>query len=96
MQRDLYLVAYDVRDPARLRRVRREVAGYATGGQKSARECLLSARDRDDLVGRLRRALDPALDRAHLVRLRRDVTVWTLGRAVPPHTGPFCFVGEER
>ncbi len=43
MARTLYLVAYDVRRPSRLRKALRVLKDYASGGQKSAFECYLSA-----------------------------------------------------
>lgn len=37
-QRKLYLVAYDVAEPKRLRQVRNYLIGYKVGGQKSVFE----------------------------------------------------------
>ena len=93
MHRDLYLVAYDVRDPKRWAKVHKLVVGYATGGQKSAFECFLTEAERRDLVLQLQVTLDLSEDRAHVVRLRRNCAVWTLGVAVPPQDPVFYFVG---
>ena len=43
MVRDLYLVAYDIREPRRLRKMLYLLKEYASGGQKSAFECYLTA-----------------------------------------------------
>ncbi len=93
MRRDLYLVAYDIRDPRRLRRVHRVVVGHATGGQKSAFECFLTEAERNRLAGELAAVMDLSEDRAHIIRLRRNCRVITLGVAVPPQDPVFYFVG---
>ncbi len=93
MHRDLYLVAYDVRDQRRLQQTHKVVVSYATGGQKSAYECFLTEAERERLVAELREVLDLEEDRAHLVRLRRNCQVTCLGRAVPPQDPVFFFVG---
>ena len=53
MRRRLYLAAYDVREPKRLRRVHHVVMDYASGGQKSAYECWLDKREIRSLMNRL-------------------------------------------
>ena len=93
MHRDLYFVAYDIRNPKRLRKVHRFVVGFATGGQKSAFECFLTEAERAALVDGLRRRMNLASDRAHVIRLRRNCSVWTMGRGVPPEDPVFFFVG---
>ncbi len=93
MHRDLYLVAYDVRDPRRLRKVHRVVVAHATGGQKSAFECFLTEAERNRLAEDLAGVMDLSKDRAHIIRLRRNCQVVTLGVAVPPRDPVFYFVG---
>jgi len=48
--RDLYLAAYDVVAPRRLRAALDLMRGYATGGQYSVHECWLTAAERAQLV----------------------------------------------
>lgn len=76
--RQLHLVAYDVRDPRRLRRALAVVRAFGIGGQKSVHECALSAVERRELEARLLAAIDPARDSLLLVRLdprSRPITV---------------------
>ena len=93
MQRDLYLVAYDIREPKRLARVHKHVVGYATGGQKSVFECFLTEAEHRALLSGLSGLMDLGKDRAHVIRLRRNCAVATLGRAVPPQDPVFYYVG---
>ncbi len=93
MERDLYFVAYDVRNQRRLHRAHKVVVSYAAGGQKSAYECFLTEGERARLVAELSEVLDLKEDRAHFVRLRRNCQVTCLGRAVPPQDPAFFFVG---
>lgn len=91
--RTLYLGAYDVSDPARLRRALHAVKAYATGGQKSAYECFLTEAERAALLDELGAILDPAEDAFLLLRLDSRATVHTLGIAVPPEDPPFFYHG---
>lgn len=93
MPRSLYLLGYDVSDSRTRARVLREVKCHAIGGQKSLYECWL---DGDELA-RLRHAvattIDPATDRAALIRLDPRATVLTLGVAQAPVDASFIFLG---
>ncbi len=42
MARQLYLAAYDIADPKRMAHARDRIRAYATGGQKSVFECLVT------------------------------------------------------
>jgi len=92
-ERDLYIAAYDIRSPQRLRAARKVVKGYATGGQKSAYECFLTAAERRDLVRELRRVMEPDEDRVLLIRLDPRSRVHTLGVGETPQDGPFFYCG---
>jgi hypothetical protein len=48
--RSLYLAAYDVADPRRLRAALGIVKGFSTGGQKSVHECFFTAGERTRLL----------------------------------------------
>lgn len=91
--RDLYLAAYDVADPRRLRQALDLVKGFATGGQKSAYECFLSAGERAELLRDMGRVLTPEEDSFHLLRLDPRARVIVLGRAVVPEDPPFFLHG---
>jgi len=82
--RDLFLAAYDVTDPGRLRQGLGLVKGYATGGQKSAYECFLSPAEVKALLSDMADVLDPVEDRFMLIRLDPRARVYTLGVATEP------------
>lgn len=90
--RILYLAAYDVTDPDRLQAALRVLKGYACGGQKSVFECFLTERERRQLVAEARAVLDLTRDRFLLLPLG-DITVRTLGIALPPSDPEFYYVG---
>lgn len=90
--RILYLAAYDVTDPDRLQAALRVLKGYACGGQKSVFECFLTERERRELVAEVRAVLDLTHDRFLLLPLG-EITVRTLGIAIPPSDPDFYYVG---
>src|SRR5690606_41861471 len=57
--RPLYVVAYDITEPARLRRVHDAVKAYSTGGQKSVHEGFPARRELSCLRQELRRRSGP-------------------------------------
>lgn len=90
----LYLVAYDVRDDRRLRRVYRTMRGYGRPAQYSVFLCVLSDTQREMMISDLLSEIEPQRDRIMLVHLgpagdaayRR---IRFLGRSLPlPPTGP--------
>jgi CRISPR-associated protein Cas2 len=91
--RVLYLAAYDVSEPARLRQALHVVKGYATGGQKSVYECFLTDAEREELLGRVRDVIDLDEDRFMLLRVEVRSPVRTLGIAVAPSDPAFYYVG---
>jgi len=88
--RDLYLAAYDVVVPRRLRAALDLMRGYATGGQYSVHECWLTAAERAQLIADAASILDPEEDRMLLLRLDPRGVVIALGTAVAP-ADPSCF-----
>ncbi|MCP5197801.1 MAG: CRISPR-associated endonuclease Cas2 [Gammaproteobacteria bacterium] len=90
--RTLYLAAYDVTDPDRLQAALHVLKGYACGGQKSVFECYLTEREQQALVAEIRMVLDLTSDRFLLLPLG-EVTVRTLGIALPPADPDFYYVG---
>lgn len=91
--RDLYLAAYDIRSPRRLRAALKLVKGHATGGQKSVYECFLTAAERRQLLAEMRGLLRTDEDCFLLLRLDPRSRVHTLGIAVEPQDPPFFYHG---
>jgi len=92
-ERDLYIAAYDIGSPKRLRAALKAVKGHATGGQKSAYECFLTRLERIDLLRQLRAVIEPDEDRVLLIRLDPRSRVQTLGIGEPPVDPPFFYCG---
>ncbi len=57
--RSWHLIAYDVRDEERLRRVARLLEGYGERVKYSIFRCRLSERGRSELLWRLSRVMEP-------------------------------------
>jgi CRISPR-associated protein Cas2 len=91
--RDLYLAAYDVAHPRRLRASLDLVKGYASGGQKSVYECHLTPAEKAHLLHDLSLVLNEEEDRFLLVRLDPRARVFTLGIAVEPTDGEYFYYG---
>jgi len=69
MNRDLYLIAYDICDPGRLRRVFRYLAGYKVGGQKSVFEVWITPAELRTIRAELNELMDAQADRLHILSL---------------------------
>lgn len=93
MSRELYLVAYDVREHKRLRLTHRVLKEFACGGQKSAFECYLTERERLELVSRVEDVMDTAEDALLVIRLSDRNSVATLGIAVKPMDELYTYLG---
>jgi CRISPR-associated protein Cas2 len=92
VDRNLYLVAYDVSSPRRRRRLLAAIKGYAIGGQKSLYECWLTEAELRSALTTARALLDPLTDRALFLRLDPRADVRVLGVAVAPADGEFFFL----
>lgn len=93
MMRQLYLVAYDVRDPKRLRQTHQVLKEFACGGQKSAFECYLTLAEHDELVSRVEQCMDTDEDALLVIRLTGRDNVSTLGVAVKPADELYAYLG---
>lgn len=91
--RQLFIAAYDVACPKRLRKVLYVVRRWASGGQKSVFECFLTETERKALLADVGNLIDPLKDRFLLLKLDARCRVLTLGKAVPPQDGIFFYVG---
>ena len=92
-KRVLYIAAYDVSEPARLRKVHHVVKSFATGGQKSVFECVLTPAEREELLADARELLDEDEDRMALLRVEQRTRPMLLGIAVPASDPDFFYVG---
>lgn len=91
--RQLYIAAYDIASPSRLRKALRILRAYASGGQKSVFECYLNLTEKRQLLASMECLIVPDEDRFLLILLDGHGEVRTLGRAVPPQDGEFFYVG---
>lgn len=92
-QRTLFIAAYDIRHPRRLRLALKAVRAYASGGQKSVYECFLTKAEQRALLDEVRGVIDESEDSFFLLKLDGRCQVVTLGKAVPPQDGAFYYVG---
>lgn len=88
----LYLAAYDVARPRRLRAALDLVKGYSTGGQKSVHECFLTEGERARLLLCMAQVLDEHEDSFLLLRLDPRARVRTLGKAIKPVDAPYFYL----
>lgn len=93
MNRQLYLVAYDVHQPRRLRHIHQVLKDYASGGQKSAFECYLSAGEQKELLQRVQQLMDDTEDAFLIIRLASRDAVETLGKAIKPVDELYTYLG---
>lgn len=93
MQRSLYLVAYDIRQPKRLRRMLYVLKDYASGGQKSAFECYLTMTERKELLVRVEQTMDEEEDAFLVIKLISRDAVATMGIAVKPADELYTYLG---
>ena len=91
-QRQLFLAAYDVSQPRRLRLALKVLRRFATGGQKSVFECFLTPAEKADLLDAILEVLDLDEDRFLLVRLDPRSKVRTLGIAITPADPSFIYI----
>lgn len=93
MDRNLYIIAYDIREPHRLNRVRYFLKGYSTGGQKSVYECFLTDGELKFVISNLKRLILEADDRVHIFRMDGRSRTHTLGIAIQPKDPAYFYIG---
>ncbi len=93
MSRSLYLVAYDICKPSRLRKTLTILKDYASGGQKSAFECYLTVSERDELLFRVEQVMDASDDAFLVIKLRSREAVDVLGCAIKPSDELYTYLG---
>jgi CRISPR-associated protein Cas2 len=95
--RSLYLVAYDVRNPKRLRLVHKKMCGYGDPLQYSVFQCELSEAERHLMIADLSEIIHHSEDRILVVNLghrkrRAKHSVRILGsQDLPDERGPVVF-----
>ena len=87
--RNRHIVAYDISDPARLRRVHRKMNGFGDPLQYSVFACDLSAKERVLLEEALTELINLKEDRVLIIDLgpaagRGNAAVKALGRQIKP------------
>lgn len=92
-KRNLYLIAYDIRVPKRLKAALKATRQYATGGQKSVHECWMSDAERGDLLATLAMIINESEDSLICIHLDPRQTVITLGKAVSPDDSDWFYIG---
>ncbi len=92
-KRNLYIAAYDITHPSRLRDGLQVLRDYASGRQKSVFECFLSEGEKRVLLTQMRALLDPEEDRFFLLRLDPRGKLRTLGKAIKPQDPSWFYVG---
>lgn len=92
-RRVLYIAAYDVSEPSRLRKVHHVVKRFATGGQKSVFECFLTPSEREELLAEAGAIIDEDEDRLMLFRVEERAQPVLLGTAKPVADPDFVYVG---
>ncbi len=92
-KRSLYIAAYDISSPSRLRRVHHQVKGFATGGQKSVFECFLTPAERKQLIFQACTRMDEKEDRFALLRVEERICPFLYGIALPAQDPEFYYVG---
>lgn len=93
MKRTLYIIAYDIRKPERLDRVRYFLKGFSTGGQKSVYECFLTEGELRHVTNRLKTLIDEDEDRIHIFTLDGRSKTHTLGIAIQPKDPSYFYIG---
>lgn len=92
-RRDLYLAAYDVSEPRRLKAALKLTRTYATGGQKSVHELFLTDAECLRLIEEMSVLLNLDTDRFLLVKLDPRSRVHTLGIATAPADPDYFYIG---
>lgn len=90
--RVLYLVAYDIRDKARIRRIQQLIQPLSVGGQKSAYECWLSLAEKQRAVTRCQQVM-ARQDSLLLIRLIRPDKAMLLGKAAAVPAPGYLYLG---
>ena len=90
--RKLYLAAYDIAQPKRLRQFLKLLREFSGNGQKSVFECWLSCAEKKELTQRAHELMELDEDRFILFLLHARLPVITLGKAIAPVDETFIVI----
>ncbi|NKC12770.1 MAG: CRISPR-associated protein Cas2 [Gammaproteobacteria bacterium] len=93
VQRTPYLLAYDIREPRRLKAALKIARSHATGGQRSVHEVFLTRSERNGILEAFRQLLDQQEDRLLLIRLDPRARTYAIGTASPMADPDFFYLG---
>ena len=82
--RKLYLAAYDIAQPKRLRQFLKLLREFSGNGQNSVFECWLSSTEKKELTQRAYELMELDEDRFILFLIHAQLPVITLGKAIAP------------
>ena len=91
--RKLYIAAYDISCPKRLRRALFILKGYASGRQKSVFEVYVDAQEKSELLSEVADVLHDEEDRFFLLQLSGRKHIYTLGIGVTPVLSDYIYLG---
>lgn len=89
MDRNIYLICYDISDGSAQRKVHKLVTAQAIGGQKSFYECLMSPNELNALVSNIQKTMNSTTDRLHYFQLDPRSKPLYLGTAKQQSIRPF-------
>ncbi len=69
MSRNLYLISYDISEPAALRKILKLIKSYAIGGQKSFYECWMTKQELKAFLGDVIELIDAQTDSVMIFQL---------------------------
>ena len=93
MKRRLFLAAYDIKQPSRLREALYVLKDFACGGQDSVFECWLTGAEKSELMARMVETMDTTEDRFFVIPLDERGAFACLGTAVAAQDSPLYYVG---
>lgn len=93
MNKQLYILAYDIVEPGRLRQALRCARRYASGGQLSVHECLLSKAEHRQLKREISEIILPEEDRLLMLAINQSKDSVTLGMAEPAWNHNIIYMG---
>lgn len=91
-KRTLYIAAYDIAEPDRLREALYALKGFSSGGQKSVFECFLTDSEKAELIASVHSVINITEDRFFLVRMDSRMRVRVMGIAVQPIDPEFFYI----
>ena len=92
MNRQRYLIMYDISDSHRAGKARRLIRSFAVGCQKSVFDCLIRPEELRDLIRELEDVIDPHEDRVQIFSIDPKLKLTAVGPNSRSADGPFMIV----